>query len=275
MIVTRIHKAQGNGNQLACYVTTRCIALELGYDFGIESPENFKGKSLFKNIDFGLPVVGGITPIEGEPPTKLPEGILHYYKEKQIWHPNGSDISGYDWNLFKVKDNTKIDGTMQGIEYFQKYNKQIREWLSVEPLDIPDNVCIINFRGGEYKFVPNFFLHPQYWQNAINNMRKIRNDMIFEVVTDDPEAARQFFPDFKISHEFTNDYRTIQNASYLILSNSSFAIFPAWLNKKVKEVIYPRYFGRHNISDGYWHIEQNFFPEWWNQDRNGKLTKER
>ena len=41
MLGTEIFKGAGLGNQLFFYVTTRCIAKDLGYDFGLINPENF------------------------------------------------------------------------------------------------------------------------------------------------------------------------------------------------------------------------------------------
>ena len=273
MIVNCLYKGSGLGNQLVCYVTTRCIALDLGYDFGIEHPELFKGHSFLKNIDFGLPVIGGVTLEEGKPPLELPNGITSYYVEKNIRHPvNGSDISPYDWDLFKIPDNTKIDGYMQGEEYFKKHKEEIKEWLKVDLVEMPENTCIINFRGGEYVGISEVFLTKNYWGNAVKNMLDIRPDMNFHVVTDDPITARYFFPSFSISHDIANDYRSIQSAPYLILSNSSFAFFPAWLNENLKFCIAPRYWARHNISDGYWSMDQNFTQGWYYQDRHGKLS---
>jgi hypothetical protein len=277
MIVNEMWNGSGLGNQLACYVTTRCIALENGYEFGIAHPERFKAKDFLKNIDFGKEVIGGTVPIEGQPPITLPEGIQYYYAEKQVVISNGSNVTPYDWNLFKIPDNTKIDGLMQGEDYFKKYKDQIRQWLKPSYfLSIPENICIINFRGGEYSGVPHFYLQKKYWDDAITNMRKVRSDMKFHVVTDDPIRARPFFTDdITISHTLADDYISIQSANYLILSNSSFAFFPAWLNERVKYVIAPRYWGRHNISDGYWSLDQNYTYGWNYQDREGNLSKEK
>lgn len=73
MILTEIYNGQGLGNQLACYVTTRVVAKDKGYDFGIKSPEKFKCLD-FMDLDFGLPVNGGTIPAEGQPPLTLPDG---------------------------------------------------------------------------------------------------------------------------------------------------------------------------------------------------------
>lgn len=59
MLVTELYKGQGLGNQLACYVTTRVIALDRGFEFGVMHPERFKGAD-FMSLDFGGPVIGGL-----------------------------------------------------------------------------------------------------------------------------------------------------------------------------------------------------------------------
>ena len=63
----------------------------------------------------------------------------------------------------------------------------------------------------------------------------------------------------------------VKNAHYLILSNSSFAWFPAWLSTTLKYAIAPKYWARHNVSDGYWCLGYNLTTGWMYQDRNGKL----
>lgn len=41
MIGTEFLKGQGLGNQLFCYVTARCIAIDNNVEFGTASQENF------------------------------------------------------------------------------------------------------------------------------------------------------------------------------------------------------------------------------------------
>jgi hypothetical protein len=164
---------------------------------------------------------------------------------------------------------------MQGELYYRKYKDSIKEWFNISKLDLPENLCIINFRGGDYRFEHRFFLIKSYWDNAIKNMKKVNPNMIFKVVTDDVYTATPFFQEygFEITHEIKNDFESIYSVSYLILSNSSFAFFPAWLNSSLKYCIAPRYWGRHNISDGYWSIDQNYTEGWYYQDREGNLDK--
>lgn len=276
MIVTEFYKGQGLGNQLACYIATRVIAKDRGYNFGIMHPEKFKGLNFF-NLDFGEKVTGGKGP-EGGPPIELPKGIKRYHIERKIIHPeNNADIRLYDKDLVNILDNTKIDGLMQDEQYIIHRKDEIREWLKVkkeyEFYDYSDeNTCIINFRGGEYTRHNDFFLNKDYWINAINHMLKINKNFRFIVITDDVYTAKKFFPHYKVFHfSIAKDYVIIKNAHYLILSNSSFAWFPAWLSENLKYCIAPKYWGRHNISDGYWSLGYNITKGWMYLDKEGNL----
>lgn len=276
MIVTEIYKGQGLGNQLWCYVTTRVIAIDRGYDFGIMHSKKFKCND-FLSLDFGEPVIGGSGP-EGGPPHELPEGIQHYYNERRINHPdNGVDIRTYDSNLVNVPDKTKIDGIMQDEKYIIHRKAEIRKWLRVneefECNDYANNdTCVINFRGGEYVHIPNVFLPKQYWEDAVQHMLKINPNFRFVVITDDVQTAKKFFPNFEVHHfSIAKDYVVIKNASYLILSNSSFACLPAWLNENLKFCIAPKYWSQYNTSDGYWGCSYNLMSGWHYLDRNGQI----
>ena len=260
MLVTPLYDGQGLGNQLANIITTQCIALDRGYDFAVAFIDRFKGY-FFKNLE--LPDIRGVEVlIEGQTPTRLPVG-MKYYRESV---DNDGD---YDEFIFNIPDNYIIHGNLQGERYFEKHKDEIREWLAVEPLDLHDDLCIINFRGGEYVGVKDFFLPQSYWNNAIDNMRKILPDMRFEVHTDDPETAKNFLPDFPIIKDMQTNWRAIRYAKYLILSNSTFALFPAWLNEDVKLIIAPKYFARFN--KGYWFLKQNIMKCFTYQDFCGNL----
>ncbi len=280
MIVTEFYKAQGFGNQLWSYVVTRVIARDRGYDFGVMHPENWKGLSSpqFKNMSFGLPVIGGSGP-QGGPPKTLPEGIKYYYQEKKLFHPlTGADINIPDPDLPKIPDNTKLDGVMQDENFILHRKEEIREWLRIPPelecLDYAsDDICIIKYRGGEFLGHPDLLLKDKYWEDAVANMKKINPNFRFVVVTDDVKAAKKVFPDLEIvSRSIGEDYSIIKNAKYLILANSSFIWFPVWLNENLKFCIAPKYWGRHNISEGYWSPTYSLTRGLTYQDRDGKLS---
>jgi len=276
MIVTELCNGQGLGNQLWSYVVTRVIALDRGFDFGIMSPEKFKGKD-FMSLDFGKEVIGGEGP-EGEPPIKLPHGILTYYVEKDTWHSKYKcDIRDYDPGLLSIDDNTKIGGYFQSENFIRHRKNEIRDWLRVsEAYDCydfsHDDICILNIRGGEYKGNHDLILTRKYWTDAIRNMLDLNNKLEFTIITDDVKYAQKMFPQYRSFHfDIGKDYAIVKNARYLILSNSSFAFFPAWVSETVKYVIAPKYWARHNISDGFWACAFNLYRDWMWQDREGRL----
>lgn len=278
MIVTEIYNGQGLGNQLACYVTTRVVAADKGYDFGIMNPHKLKCNS-FMSLDVGKPVLGGSGP-EGGPPIELPNGIVHYYREKTINIPDrvNTNIMLDDPALELIQDNTKLDGYFQSENRIIHRKNEIKEWLKVHAdkdnyTYSSDDTCIINFRGGEYVNVSEFFLPVKYWQDSVRHMLNYKPNLKFVVVTDDPYTAKRFFPDsFLITHSnIWDDYSIIKNARYAILSNSSFPYFPIFTSDTVQYIIAPKYWGRHNVSDGYWSLGYNIYRKYNYIDREGNI----
>src|SRR3990167_9206831 len=192
MITGIFYQGSGLGNQLHRYVATRVLALDKGYDFGMcyisdgsGKQPNFKGDS-FMNIDWGVPR----------------NRIMKNWQEKKVVE-NGVDIRGYDPEFNFVEDNTIIDGEFQDERYWKHREKEVSEWLKVEGLDLPDDVCVIGFRGGEFSVFPDLFLTKEYWGEAKVLMLQKNINMKFEVHTDDEILARQFFPDYKIVHDIS------------------------------------------------------------------------
>ena len=306
MIGTEFLKGQGLGNQLFCYVTARCIARERGCAFGTAGQEQLavnihsKKGMYFMDLDLGEKIPdsripgkespagaasaasGAVLPVSGQTETDS----LHRYEEKELrFYQNtslhdmehGCYVAGADEALHNLSDNTLIYGNMQAESYFSRYREEIREWLRVKPeYDTHeftrDNLCILNVRGGEYAGNPELYLERRYWMHAMKNMRRIRKDMEFIIVTDDPEAARKLLPGLPVYHsDLDRDYVMLKNARYLILSNSSFAFFPAYTSETLRLAIAPKYWARHNVSDGYWASEQNIYSIFQYQDRSGRL----
>lgn len=252
------HQGSGLGNQLFRYIATRVRAEELGVEFGMVNPEGFKGSS-FMNLDMGMPVPGTfhVEPGSGK---VIPEGHdLNLFEEKKTTE-NGVDIRGYDPDFNFIEDNTLIDGEFQDVRYFQEYDKYLDEWLGVRYLGMPNNLCIIGFRGGEFTAIPELFLPKEYYEQGIARMKAINPDMKFMAVTDDPETARAMLPpEVGITHEMSLDWRMVRYARYLILANSSFYILPALLNEYAVEIIGPKYWARRNT--GQWATRSNYYSK--------------
>lgn len=278
MVGTEFIKGQGLGNQLFCYVSARCIARDLGYEFGTAGQEQLavnihsKKGMYFMDMDLGMPIVD------------KENYKVYREKEKRIYLKNsvhdmthGCYVADADEGVYGVGDDTLIYGNLQAERYFSSHKKEIKEWLRVKrEYDsyeyTRDNLCVMNIRGGEYAGDHALFLRRKYWLDAMKNMRDIRPDMEFCIVTDDVEAAGRLLPGIEACHgDLAKDYVTLKNARYLILSNSSFAFFPAFTSETVKMVIAPKYWARHNVSDGYWASGQNIYEGFLYQDRKGKL----
>lgn len=272
----------GLGNQLFTYVVARCIALERGCVFGTARRERFANNMhsqqgmYFMDIDLGEE----ITPEMMRTMNRFDDDDTRLYLGNSKHDMSlGVYVSGANPDIHKVPDNTLLYGNLQDESYFCRYRDEIRTWLKVKPeYDsceyTRDNLCIINMRGGEYTDHPELYLDRSYWLNAIENMKKIRSDMEFMVVTEDEEAARKVLPEYEIHHfDMGRDYVTIKNARYLILSNSSFALMPVITSETLRYAIAPMYWARHNVSDGYWASEQNLYSFLHYQDRDGRILE--
>jgi hypothetical protein len=278
VVGTEFLRGQGLGNQLFCYVTARCLALDLGYEFGSAGKDRFAFNihndrgMYFMDIDLGSTI-----------DTVAPHSVYRE-REERLFLPNslhdiktGCYVADYDEDMLGIADNTIVYGNMQSEGYFIKHRDEIREWLRVkkEYDDFSlsaDDLCVMNMRGGEYRNLPELMLRKGYWLNAMANIRDINPTMRFAIVTDDLALAKEQFPDLPAYHgDIARDYVAIKNARYLILSNSSFAFFPAFTSDTLRYLIAPKYWARHNVSEGYWASGQNIYSEWMYQDRAGRL----
>lgn len=252
MIAGIFHQGSGLGNQLHRYVATRVLARDKGYDFGMFCTEDGSGKELgFKGMSF-------MKLDMGQNPTEVPEWTE--WNEKKVME-NGVDIRGYDPEINFVNDNTIIDGEFQDLRYFSHRMREIEDWLKVEPLDVSDDTCVIGFRGGEYKAIPDLYLPHSYYQQAIDRMKE-RGINKFEVHTDDTEEAGRFFSYLGVSiiHDIGINWRSMRYAKNAIIANSSFFILPRliqhWGNGQALTIA-PRYWARHNTKT--WALPQNYY----------------
>lgn len=240
MIYGLLHPGSGLGNNLFRYVAVRSRAEELGVDFGMIG--DFKGKS-FIELDKGNQV--DLPYIVEKPSGKIiVQSSLPLWEEKTYYY-------NPDYNF--IPDNTIVDGNFESEHYFNL--GQVKEWLKTEPLDIPDDVCIIGFRGGEYYTVPELGLPLEYYERAINEMKQINPVFTFEVHTDDIEMAKQFFPEYRIVQSIGENWRAMRYAKYAIIANSSFYVLPRLLSGGI--TIAPRYWNRYNTKK--WDYPQGYY----------------
>lgn len=257
MVAGIFHSGSGIGDQLFRYITVRTLAEEKGYEWGMQQTNNFKGYEFFKNFE-----------ISSGPTHFYPKDWI-YWNEKDVRDAQGNDIRSFDPEIQFIQENTIIDGSFENPKYWAHNLKNIDKWLQVESLDLPDDLCIISHRGGEYKSVPELYLPDGYWHYAVQKMREINPNMRFQIQTDDPEEAKRIFPEFEvvdnqqISHSKHTamglNWRSIRYANYLIVGNSAFSIVPSLLSP-AKVILAPRYHARHNI--GIWARPSNYYDRY-------------
>lgn len=277
---TKLLKGMGFGNQLFVVIAARCLAEKNGMGYAVLSRELLDrnllvgGKKLF-SLDYG---------------ETLPEEAFSVHlseRDARIYLPDsehdltrGCYVAGTDEALFHIGEqfpgeNVLLSGNLQAWDYLAGYEEKIRSWLSVNPdLDhreyMGENICILNIRGGEYAGNPELFVERRYWLDAMKIMKAVRPDMKFLAVTDDEEAAAKVLPEVRAEHgDLAHDYTILKNARFLILSNSSFACFPAFTGE-AELILAPKYWARHNTSDGFWSSAQNLYPGFTYLDREGK-----
>ena len=247
------------GNNMWQYAVCRTIAEDNNYEFHI--PRCFSGSDLF-NCSLGV------------------ELDLTNQKFFDFYMNNSFMAQFYNPNIFQISDFTKLVGFFQCERYIQENRENIRKWFSLKnpnikllrDLKLDKEICVINFRGGDYKEIPDVYLDINYWNNSISYIKKINSNIQFIVVTDDITAAKMFFPEFPVEH-FTvaDDFLIISQAKYLIIANSTFSWWAAWLNTSSKIVIAPKYWMRHNQSQGYWAPGESITRGFCYMDRSGKL----
>ena len=264
------------GDQMMRYAICRSVAEKNNYDFGINkitSHDYYGGKEqmyFFKDLDYGLP--------SNTPYGELPPGTDNIWEEKRELH-QGYNFHPFQPDIFDVSANTKlVIYCGQDAQYLDK--EKIQQWftiddkfsqesdilLKINKIKLDENTCVINCRGGEYRSVPSLFLTHNYWDKAIEVMRKRNPDFEFIVVTEDPEFYKTFF-DFPVYHfNIHTDYYIVNNAKNLILSNSGFALFPAWNNKHNPYILAPYLWANHNdgndwASSDIWTFEYKFLDK--------------
>ena len=293
MLATSIHEHAGLGNQIWRYVCCRVFAEKLGYNFGVSHP-GWRGK--FLNIDWGEdPKMN----VEEDSDFQSSSGFS-YYKEESIHHASApGEIGDPDLKFETLEDNTYINGTFQKMSYIEDYRDKICEWLTYDDkykiTDFSDdNICVIQLRGGDYT-TGHSMLPPEYYHQAMHHMRQNNPDVEFVIVTDDPKTAQRMIPNTPIIgsataeekdpdqkfiswYEYTGgpvsmDYTILNHAKYAIISSSTFAFWPIWTNKKLLNVIAPKYWFDYNRSDGWWRPKDGIVndPAWLWMDKFGGL----
>lgn len=263
------------------YAVTRAVAERNGYEWGfnpIAEYDYYGGKPQmdFMDIDYGK--IHNYT-------YKTPPSWQKYFWYEKYYHIDDFDYHPFQPDVFSTPDDTKLFiRCCQDARYLEDIKPKVEKWFSVKAENLIhyqdtiginlDDFVILNVRGGEYRGIKELILNKKYWDTAIGYMKDRNPNKKFLCITDDIEYAKSILSnDIEVRHfSIGCDYYIINNAKELILSNSSFAIFPTWLNERKPFVIAPRYWARYNTSNGNW-ANSDIWTFGWNfLDReDGKL----
>jgi hypothetical protein len=216
------------------YAVTRTIAETNGYDFALDG--KFLGEKLF-DCDLGRKF--------------NPATVKHRFKEpyRQEYIPE----------LIRVQDGTKLNGFFQCENYIRHNKRNILNWFRFKEdySDLLDGLeGIIQFRGTDYKkgfYGGAFYLPKSYYDFCLNRMQRLYGNIRYIVITEDVPTAKKLFPQFEVPKLSEGPQQfLLRHAKHLIISNSSFGWWGAWLNQKVETVICPKFWLRYNQGDYWW-----------------------
>lgn len=273
MIFIKFKFGQGLGNQLWLLFAALNFSIFYKKKLIIENYKYFLGKDFIslKNIKI-------FSSKNNFNKIKIYDFYEVLYYEKKL----KSYINIYDEGVYKLNNykNIRINGLFQSDKYLKYINKNIlNKFIKIKPYEInfKKNTCILNIRGGEYKRYKNLILPKNYWLNAMKLMLKINRNISFIVVTDDYRYAKTLFPNFTIISENIHQcFVAIQNAPYLILSNSSFSYFPIYLSNLDKQkVIAPYLWSRFSNKYSVWYSPTNYYSEWTWINNLGKVISKK
>ena len=188
------------------------------------------------------------------------------YKEKKQYF--------YDNEFTKLKNNTYLFGYWQTEKYFKDYRKDLLH-LITRKYEISEdcknyidkvqgcNSVAVHIRRGDYVEL-GICLDYSYYQKAFSFIEKINKDLVYFIFSDDKEYARQMFAaDAKRQFEYVqynssnptlDDFFIMKACKHIIMANSSFSWWAAWLNDNPDKIV---------LHPKTKLINSDFYPEEW------------
>jgi|688.fasta_scaffold378463_1 hypothetical protein len=256
------------GNQIFQYAILKCISFENGYEVVLpkENAEiviNGRFNPSINNIDrYKLDLLECFQIKDKVLDTKeITKNLLFQYKENLTMDYKEDFLSS-------SKDNTNYDGFFQCIQYFEKYQKELKNCLkfnsTIEQIcnlyiekikkyyNIEELITIHIRRGdlagdqGKYQVL----LSPEYYKKLINKLSNDKNK--FLILSDDLEWCKKefignniIFCDYSVSSIPAHfiDFGILSKGNKIIMSPSSFSWWAAFLSE-AKEIYCPnRWYG--------------------------------
>jgi hypothetical protein len=182
------------------------------------------------------------------------------------------DEKGFEYSEIPVSKDLKIRGFFQSWKYFEDIkqdlietyfcpNKEIKEKLKKYP--ITENSLGISVRRGDYLMLQynHCVLSSDYYQNAIDKHFSNGVDSIY-VFSDDLDWCRSIFGDdcFYIKEDIGTQLFLMTNMKHMIMSNSTFSWWGAYLNIRNGTIIAPNPWFGENYKDK--NTNDLYYPNW-------------
>lgn len=281
----------GLGNQLFCYAAARRLALKNNAELVIDHVSGFefdhKYRRHYQLDKFHIPCRLA-TPSERFKP--FPR--LRRYIKKRVHRSKPFEKRPYilqegvdfDKRLLDIrfKGTKYLEGYWQSEQYFTDIEEVIRNELRFqEPVD-PENHRMREAITSKLSVAIHlrFFKPPgdtegnnapgQYYQRAVDFMRKKYPDAHYFIFSDRPDAAAEMIPLSSDQYTVVNHNRGDDNAPYdmwlmshcdhFIIANSTFSWWGAWLSENSdKTVVAPAHVSREGVKWGF----DGLIPEKW------------
>jgi hypothetical protein len=175
----------------------------------------------------------------------------------QIGHENVNEI------LFSVRNSTYYEVFCQSLLYFEQVENLIKESFRIKDIYVKEfnkkydkllmnnKTIVIHFRGSDYfewrceeLGGENFVLPLIFYEDCLKKINNIEQYKII-FISDSISILKKHFGDkenyyFESNAEIV-DFQLMINANILIISNSSYAWWGAFLNNKNAEIYAPKY----------------------------------
>jgi hypothetical protein len=251
-------KIQGRlGNQLFQYAYAKALSHKLNTSFFL-----LNSKEFYANKYFDIPVK---TPFQYRI-----QAILFWVKNMLLVSKvNDDQFQSPEWNMQHERDEAVYIGYYQSEKYHREMAGAIREELFVKPdyqikirsfvpNDRPNIVVhvrrtdYITF-GGDLLGGVNLTLSLDYYKKALAELPAHECNVIF--LSDDIGFVKDnfVFPNAIYAEKNSEivDFQLIMQADYLVLANSSFSWWGAYLNQKARKIIAPKYWLGIKIKEEY------------------------
>lgn len=241
MIIVRL--IGGIGNQMFQYALGRHLALKNNTDLKLDISDFNK----YKDREYALEPFN----IKAETAAKDEINDLKLYKEKSY---------AFDSNVLKIQDNHYLVGYWQSYKYFEEIEDIIKNDFTFKNPPDSQNAVILNkikesnsvsihIRHGDYlSFKARLFLrkcNSSYYKKGVSYILKYITNPSFYIFSDDPDWCRNSLKlpipftiiNINTSDKAYEDLRLMKSSKHLIMANSSFSWWAAYLSDNSEKII--------------------------------------